>query len=118
MAWHRRWWSPARWSAAGKRPRSSCAGCAEEPKLLERDELAPGGPWNDLVAWTNAEGDQRSGLGRACARRRSDRGRIDRLGRRRIFRLPRGRWPPFGSPEGIAVGEGELCWLVKPKLID
>jgi phosphohistidine phosphatase len=90
---------------------------AEEPKLLERSELAPGGPWNELVDWTSTEGDREvAWVGHAPD--------VDQIAAELIgspaanLSFAKGAVAAIQFAGGIAVGEGELCWLVKPKLID
>ena len=85
--------------------------------MLERDELAPGGPWNDLIDWTNAEGDAEvAWVGHAPD--------VDRITAELIgsadanLSFAKGAIAAIRFSGEIAVGEGELCWFVKPKLIE
>ena len=89
----------------------------EEPKLLERDELAPGAPWTELIAWTNAEGAAEAAwVGHAPD--------VDHITAALIgsadanLSFAKGAIAALRFAEKIAVGEGELCWFVKPKLIE
>jgi len=88
-----------------------------EPKLLERDELAPGAPWEELIAWTNAEGAAEvAWVGHAPD--------VDRMTAEMIgsadtnLSFAKGAIAAIRFADKIAVGEGELCWFVKPKLIE
>jgi phosphohistidine phosphatase len=90
---------------------------SHEPKLLERDELAPGGPWTGLVDWTNSEGfEEVAWVGHAPD--------VDQIAAELIgsasanLSFAKGAVAAIRFAGGIAVGEGELCWFVKPKLID
>jgi phosphohistidine phosphatase len=88
-----------------------------EPKLLGRDELAPGGPWTDLVDWTNAQGDAEvAWVGHAPD--------VDQIAAELIgstdanLSFAKGAIAAIQFSEKIAPGEGELCWFVKPRLIE
>jgi phosphohistidine phosphatase SixA len=88
-----------------------------EPRLLERDELAPKGPWQDLVAWTNGQ-DQAEV---AWVGHSSD---VKRILAELIGAIDGGVTLEMGAiaavrfAEGIAVGQGELCWIVRPRWRD
>jgi phosphohistidine phosphatase len=89
---------------------------SDEPKLLERNELAPGGPWHELVDWTGAQGDgEVAWVGHAPD--------VDQIAAELIgspaanLSFAKGAVAAIRFSGGIAVGEGELCWFVKPKLI-
>lgn len=93
------------------------AGADEAPKLLERDELAPGEDWQDLVDWTNAEGDDEvAWVGHAPDVDRMAAALIGSADANLLF--AKGAVAAIRFPEKIAAGEGELCWFVKPKLIE
>ncbi len=88
-----------------------------KPKLLQRDELAPGGAWKDLIDWTNSEGAAEvAWVGHAPDVDRITAELIGSAGANVSF--AKGAIAAIQFAERIAVGEGELCWLVKPKLID
>jgi phosphohistidine phosphatase len=89
---------------------------SDDPKLLDRNELAPGGPWTDLIDWTNAEGDQEvAWVGHAPD--------VDQIAAELIgspaanLSFAKGAVAAIRFGGAIAMGEGELCWFVKPKLI-
>ena len=93
------------------------AGAQEEPKLLERDDLAPGGPWTDLIDWTNSEGDvEVAWVGHAPDVDRITAELIGSIEANLLF--AKGAIAAIRFSEIIVVGEGELCWFVKPKLIE
>ncbi|HEX4146914.1 MAG TPA: histidine phosphatase family protein [Pirellulales bacterium] len=88
----------------------------EPPKLLERDELAPGAHWADLIDWTSSEGaEEVAWVGHAPD--------VDRMTAELIgstdanLSFAKGAIAAIRFPAKIAIGEGELNWLVKPKLI-
>ena len=90
---------------------------ADEPKLLERDELAPGKSWEELIAWTNAEGAAEvAWVGHAPD--------VDRITAEMIgsadtnLSFAKGAIAAIRFADKIVVGEGELYWFVKPKLIE
>jgi phosphohistidine phosphatase len=87
------------------------------PKLLERDELAPGEDWSDLIEWTNAQGEiEAAWVGHAPD---VDRITAELIGSADLnLTFAKGAIAAIRFPEKIAAGEGELCWFVKPKLID
>jgi phosphohistidine phosphatase len=92
-------------------------GVDDGARLLERDELAPGEDWQDLIGWTNAEGDAEAAwVGHAPD--------VDRMTAELIgatdanLSFAKGAVAAIRFPDKIAVGEGELCWFVKPRLID
>lgn len=89
----------------------------EEPKMLERDELAPGAHWKDLIDWTNSEGAAEvAWVGHAPDVDRITAELIGSIEANLLF--AKGAIAAIHFPEQIAVGEGELCWFVKPKLIE
>jgi phosphohistidine phosphatase len=88
-----------------------------EPKLLERDELAPGASWTDMIGWTNLEGDSEvAWVGHAPD--------VDRMTAELIgsadanLSFAKGAIAAIRFADAIAPGEGELCGFVKPKLIE
>ena len=90
---------------------------SEGPKLLDRNELAPSGPWHELVAWTNAEGvEEAAWVGHAPD--------VDQITAELIgspaanVSFAKGAVAAIRFAGGITIGEGELLWLVKPKLLD
>jgi phosphohistidine phosphatase len=89
---------------------------SEGPKLLDRNELAPGGPWHELVAWTNGEGvEQVAWVGHAPD--------VDQITAELIgssaanVSFAKGAVAAIRFAGGITIGDGELQWLVKPKLL-
>jgi phosphohistidine phosphatase len=93
------------------------AGAHDAPKLLERDELAPGEDWQDLIDWTNAQGDAEAAwVGHAPDVDRITAELIGSVDANLLF--AKGAIAALRFSEKIAVGEGQLCWFVKPKLIE
>ncbi len=86
-------------------------------KLLGRDELAPAGPWHELIGWTNSAGDSEvAWVGHAPD--------VDQITAALIgsadanLAFAKGGIAAIRFAEEIAVGEGELCWFVRPKLVE
>ncbi|HTU24459.1 MAG TPA: histidine phosphatase family protein [Pirellulales bacterium] len=85
-------------------------------KLLEREELAPGATWSDLVGWTNAEGvSEAAWVGHAPD---VDQITAELIGSAKAnLSFAKGGIAAINFADEIVPGEGDLCWFVRPKLI-
>ena len=87
-----------------------------EAKLIELSELAPGSELASLISWTNTQQAARvAWVGHAPDVDRHIAGLVAAGGR--IVALGKGAIAAIDFPATMSAGEGELLWLVSPKLL-
>ena len=116
-AWRRRWWAPVRLVRCKQTAEILAAGAADEPKVVELDELRPGSDLEGLLRWTAAAGPPAtSGSPGSATPPTSDRLAAALIGQPEgQIRFAKGAVAAIRFDGPPAAGGGELQWLVTAK---